>query len=138
MACFKPLKGYRSPSGKITFDRKNSTGQLAEAPCGQCLGCRLDYAQEWAIRCMHEAEMQDNNSFITLTYDDQNLPRHGSLDKTHFQKFMKRMREHLSPLKIRFYHCGEYGEKYTRPHYHSLIFGYDFPDGVWSALCRAD
>lgn len=46
---------------------------------------------------------------------------------------MKRFRERIAPKKVRFYHCGEYGEKYTRPHYHSLIFGYDFPDKrLWS------
>jgi hypothetical protein len=34
----------------------------------------------------------------------------------------------ISPLKIRFFHCGEYGDKTRRPHYHALIFGYGFPD----------
>jgi hypothetical protein len=24
-------------------------------------------------------------------------------------------------LKIRFFHCGEYGDKTRRPHYHALI-----------------
>ena len=133
MACYKPLKGYKSPSGKIVFDRKGSIGRLAECPCGQCIGCRLDYAQEWAIRCLHESETHSANSFITLTYDTEHLPHNGSLDKTHFQKFIKRFRERISPQKIRFYHCGEYGPKYSRPHYHSLIFGYDFPDkSLWS------
>ncbi len=104
-----------------------------EVPCGQCIGCRLDYAQEWAIRCMHEASLSDNNAFITLTYRDSDLPQFGSLKKSHFQDFMKRLREHLAPKRIRFYHCGEYGEKYLRPHYHALIFGYSFPDRrLWS------
>ena len=128
MACFKPLKGYRSPSGKITFDRKSSTGQLASVPCGQCLGCRLDYSQSWAIRCLHEASQHDDNSFLTLTYSDHHLPSDGSLNKKHFQDFMKRLRKEIAPQKLRFYHCGEYGEDLARPHYHALIFGYDFPD----------
>jgi len=128
MPCYKPLKGYRAPSGKITFDRKASTGKLAEAPCGQCLGCRLDYAQEWAIRCLHESELYDDNCFITLTYAPEHLPMHGSLDKTHFQDFMKRLRDAVAPLLIRFYHCGEYGDKLSRPHYHALIFNFNFPD----------
>ena len=77
--------------------------------------------------------MHDANSFITLTYRDEDLPLHGSLDKTHFQKFMKRLRFEIKPTKIRFYHCGEYGDKLSRPHYHALIFGYDFPDKtLWS------
>ncbi|WP_445236462.1 rolling circle replication-associated protein [Escherichia sp. E4385] len=27
-----------------------------------------------------------------------------------------------------FFGCGEYGSKLERPHYHAIIFGYDFPD----------
>lgn len=35
--------------------------------------------------------------------------------------------------KIRYYHCGEYGSKNMRPHYHACIFNFDFPDRViWS------
>jgi hypothetical protein len=41
---------------------------------------------------------------------------------------MKRLRKKIQPLKIRFFHCGEYGDKTRRPHYHALIFGYGFPD----------
>jgi hypothetical protein len=58
------------------------------------------------------------------------LPADGSLDVSHFQKFMKRLRDRIKPLKIRFFHCGEYGDLTRRPHYHALIFGYDFPDGI--------
>lgn len=133
MACFKPLKGYRQPSGKLTFDRKNSTGALMEVPCGICIGCRLDYSQSWAIRCLHESSLYDDNCFLTLTYEDSQIPSDLSLNKSHFQKFMKRLRERVKPRKIRFYHCGEYGTKYSRPHYHALIFNYDFPDKrLWS------
>jgi hypothetical protein len=52
------------------------------------------------------------------------LPEDGSLDVSHFQIFMKRLRHRVKPLKIRFFHCGEYGDKTRRPHYHALIFGY--------------
>lgn len=68
--------------------------------------------------------------FITLTYDPENLPLNGSLDKKHFQDFIKRYRKSISPKKIRYYHCGEYGEKLGRPHYHAIIFGDDFKDKV--------
>jgi len=133
VACFKPLKGYRQPSGQITFKRSLSTGTLAEVPCGQCLGCRLDYSQEWAIRCMHEASLYDDNCFITLTYEDAQVPKDGSLNKSHFQKFMKKLRKSQPNKKIRFYHCGEYGTKFSRPHYHALLFNHDFVDKrLWS------
>lgn len=43
---------------------------------------------------------------------------------------MKRFRKKISPQTIRYYHCGEYGEKFRRPHYHAIIFGYDFKVGI--------
>lgn len=41
---------------------------------------------------------------------------------------MKRLRKDVAPKKIRYYHCGEYGTKLGRPHYHALLFGHDFDD----------
>lgn len=93
-------------------------------PCGQCIGCLLHRSKQWAIRCVHEAQLHDENCFLTLTYDDLNLPSDGSLHKEHFQKFMKRLRKALFPRKIRFFACGEYGSQLNRPHYHAIIFGW--------------
>ncbi len=83
---------------------------------------------------MHESSSYTDNCFITLTYDDDHLPWDRSLDKTHFQKFMKVLRKSLEPKKIRYYQCGEYGqatpenELIARPHYHACIFNHDFDD----------
>lgn len=99
-----------------------------EVPCGSCLGCRLDRSRHWAMRMVHETMMHDDNVFITLTYDDDHLPTDESLDKVHFQKFMKRLRKCFPDRRIRYYHCGEYGDKYNRPHYHACLFDLDFPD----------
>ncbi len=82
--------------------------------------------------------MHDDNSFITLTYNNEHLPSGGTLVKEHFKLFMKRLRERIEPLKIKFYHCGEYGENLGRPHYHALIFGYSFPDKVFWKDIRAN
>lgn len=48
-------------------------------PCGQCIGCRLDYARQWATRCMLEVKQYPKNScwFVTFTYDDDHLPEYG-------------------------------------------------------------
>ena len=101
-------------------------------PCGQCIGCRLEKSRQWAIRCLHESKMHENNCFITLTYDEEHLPEDGSLNLPDFQKFMKRYRKAIG-IPIRFFHCGEYGDKTKRPHYHALIFGHDFCDKeLWS------
>ena len=77
---------------------------------------------------MHEASMHDENCFITLTYDDDHVPWDGSLNKKHFQDFMKRLRFNVRPKTIRYFHCGEYGEKLGRPHYHAILFNHDFAD----------
>lgn len=144
MACFFPLHGYRSrtknESGKysIVFNpRHGYIDQPQTVPCGQCSGCRLERSRQWAVRCVHEASLHDTNSFVTLTYDDDHLPNDGSLDLSHFQKFMKRLRKKFG--KLRYYHCGEYGDETNRPHYHSLLFGLDFADKkFWKQTSNGD
>lgn len=133
MPCYFPLHGYRSnklsENGKrqFVFSRKNGyVDQALTVPCGQCLGCRIDRSREWALRCVHESRFHKQNSFITLTYDDEHLPIDGSLDKTHLQKFFKRLRKKLG--QFRYFSCGEYGDTSSRPHYHAIIFGVDFSE----------
>ena len=130
MACYKPLKGWRSRQGGLTFTRRDSTGEMVEVACGNCIGCRIARSREWAVRCMHEAQGHEQNSFITLTYNDEHLPFNESLVKEDFQKFAKRLRGRVWPHKLRYYMCGEYGTGpdggLGRPHYHAIIFGYDF------------
>lgn len=120
-----------SGTGKrqIVFNKRQGfTDMPMEVPCGRCIGCRMEKAQQWATRCMHEASLHADNCFITLTYNDENLPRDWSLNKSHFQLFMKRLRKRFSSMRFRFYMCGEYGDQNGRPHYHALLFGLDFPD----------
>lgn len=135
MPCYKPLQGYLAqypnPSGKrsIVFNPKHGMiDRRLEVPCGRCIGCRLERSRQWSVRIMHEAQLHQANAFLTLTYDDENLPEDGSLNVKHFQDFMKRYRKSLGDRKIRFYHCGEYGTLKARPHYHACIFGHDFED----------
>lgn len=137
MPCYRPLKGYRSrtlsESGKrkIVFNAtKGFIDMPVEIPCGQCIGCRLERSRQWAMRCVHEKSLYDDNCFITLTYDDEHLPSNHSLNVIHFQKFMKRFRKRFPEKKIRFFHCGEYGDKNGRPHYHAIIFNFDFTDKI--------
>lgn len=122
MPCFHPLTAFRTDAGKIVFTDRGAHRSLT-IPCGQCVGCRLERSRQWAVRCMHESQMHDANSFVTLTYDDDHLPRDHSLTYRHFQLFMKRVRRNLN-ARVRFYMCGEYGETYSRPHYHACLFGF--------------
>lgn len=96
---------------------------IISVPCGQCVACRIQRSKEWKIRCLFELKSFDDvASFVTLTYDDEHLPSNCSLVKADFQKFMKRLRRDV-PTKLKYYACGEYGEKTGRPHYHAIIFG---------------
>lgn len=119
MACYHP------------WQRDLKDGLRQRLPCGQCIGCRLERSRQWAVRMMHEASLHDENCFVTLTYDDMHLPLDGSLDKTAFPVFMRKLRKR--GVKARYFHCGEYGER-GRPHYHACIFGFSFPDKVpWTS-----
>lgn len=43
-------------------------------PCGHCPGCIADKTTTWALRCAYETLTPYGNSFLTLTYDDYNVP----------------------------------------------------------------
>ncbi len=136
MPCFHPITAWRSRAGKnengswpLVFNEKDGYSDYKVlVPCGRCVGCRLDRSRDWAVRLMHESSLYDSNLFVTLTYDNAHLPLDGSLNKKHFQDFMKRLRKEFSDVKIRYFHCGEYGGKYGRPHYHAILFNLDFSD----------
>jgi hypothetical protein len=150
MPCYSPLKGYKNvETGGFQFKRTGKAIEKMEVSCGGCIGCRLDRSRMWAMRCVHEAslhEFDQGNSFITLTYDDDHIPSDWSLNHDHWKLFMKRLRKHF-PQKIKFYMCGEYGNKcqhipsYSqltvkhcdqcnvgRPHYHAILFNCSFDD----------
>jgi len=134
MPCVKPLTAYLMPyyaAGKqcneISFKPCPDSNKVM-LPCGQCIGCRLEKSRQWAMRCMHEAQLHEHNCFLTLTYDDTHLPSDGSLHHKDFQLFIKRLRKKLGNTRIRYYMVGEYGESFGRPHFHACIFGYDFHD----------
>lgn len=134
MACYSPLNAWRGPKGAsgknaIVFSSKLSErGLEVLLPCGSCLGCRLERSRQWALRCVHEASLHSHNSFVTLTYSEENIPRNGSLVPHHFHTFIERLRARYG--KVRYFGCGEYGENLGRPHFHILLFGVNFEDKV--------
>lgn len=130
MPCYYPLSAYQCADGSIVFyeSKRHDTVKSLSLPCGQCVGCRLERSRQWAIRCMHEAQMHTENCFITLTYDDDHLPSDRSLHYRDFQLFIKRLRKRYPGRRIRYYMAGEYGENFGRPHWHACIFGFDFHD----------
>lgn len=148
MSCTRPRKAIKSAYGNgYTFlsklDEKKyscgidkSTGEffdIISIPCGKCPSCLNDKAREWAARLELESSLYPDNMnyFVTLTYNNDSIPvaNNGSytLRKHDVSAFMKRLRKRMSDLglqteKIRFFACGEYGEKSYRPHYHLLLF----------------
>ena len=79
----------------------------------------------WAARIVHESMQHDSNCFITLTYNNDNLPY--SLSKRDWQLFMKTARRNREGEKLKYFHCGEYDDNW-RPHYHGCMFNLAFPD----------
>ena len=152
MPCIKPIMALKRGEGRPYMGKELAVhrDKWGHGPnelwlaCGLCINCRMRRRRDWAVRSMHERQWNTEACFLTLTYDNRSLPRRffkddgseawidqGWLDKTDFQKFMKRVRHHRGkekqrrePLKVLW--CGEYGEKTKRPHFHALIFGEDF------------
>jgi len=77
---------------------------------------------------MHEAQARRNSWFLTLTYDDGNLPENATLSPDDLQGFHKTLRKIFPPRSLSYYSCGEYGETTARPHYHSVLSGPAFLD----------
>lgn len=170
----KTLSIFKLPEGEtyeyytdINAKKQIVTGKGYQLiPCGNCIGCRIDYSREWAKRCVLEAKGYEDGEcwFLTLTYDDEHKPQsydtnnlegkyinkstaeikdepdkkgdqiihiNGYLEPKHLQKFFKDLRRyyeyHYDIKGIRFYACGEYGDRTQRPHYHALVFGMPIP-----------
>ena len=123
MLCLNPI---------IRNISKNFNGyqHAYKLPCGKCLPCRLNRTAEWTTRMLYELKSWRCASFVTLTYNDENLPiaenGRSTLVKKDVQLFMKRLRKY-SGRELKYYAVGEYGsvEKTHRPHYHLIIFGFD-------------
>jgi hypothetical protein len=151
MQCTRPIGAVQFKDGSILFDargekheatlshaleRAHRAGEYAhrlQLRCRLCAACRYTHATMWAVRLEHELQAHDRSSFITLTYSDEHIPPGGTLDHRHVQLFLKRLRKSIAPTKIRYFVAGEYGTETHRPHYHLIIYGYDFPDKkAWS------
>lgn len=137
----------KGDSGFFKVINDMSQYRTISIPCGQCIDCRLRNSQEKAIRLVHESKMSPTgqNCFLTLTYNDENLPRdqlgNAVYNPTHLTSFVARLRDHLryslqvknfskvpEALRFKTFGCAEYGDQFDRPHFHLLILNYDFKD----------
>lgn len=155
MPCYHPLEAVilpgTTPNGKKNIKILSGphasevypSWQRLKLPCGQCVGCRLEYSRQWANRCMLEYQYHSESWFLTLTYNDAHVP------VTYYAKnddgeaipaltlspkgrdlelFWKRLRKAHSDDHIRYFACGEYGSTTYRPHYHAIVFGLSLDD----------
>lgn len=135
MPCFTPLYLSRLPDGKFSISASFKHDGYVRVGCGQCIGCMLRRSRDWAIRCVHQClSMPENTShFVTLTYSDENLPRHPTTGRETFEDdavsaFMKRLRKNTGQIGVKYYACREYGERTLRPHYHICLMGLELND----------
>lgn len=98
-------------------------------PCGKCQGCRRERARQWTIRLVHESQLHERLSEVTLTYNDDHLPPGRSLRPKDVTLFFKSLRN--AGHQFRYFMCGEYGDATLRPHYHVLLYGIDWPDRTY-------
>ena len=122
MQCLHPFV-IKNPNLMVNGDLRKTI----EVPCGHCVACRIARSREWAVRLLHESEFWDDYCFVTLTYSDENLVS-PSLVPRDLTLFFKKLRRDLGERKIKYFACGEYGDRFGRPHYHAIIFGLGTPD----------
>jgi len=142
MPCFHPIPAEDDGSNVVLHPSKGA--QNLSLPCGNCIGCKVARAQEWAARCMHELREHHSAIFATLTYSEKWLPPSGSLVPDDLMLFHKRLRKAMYEGeawlsvnesgafagRLRYVACGEYGDVGGRPHYHSILFGLGCNDKV--------
>lgn len=102
--------------------------------CGKCMACRVNDTSQWTVRCLFELNDWESASFVTLTYNNENLPSDFSLKREHLDTFIDDVTYDLKVQgrKFKYMACGEYGDDTTnsppgiqhgRPHYHLIMFG---------------
>lgn len=116
----------------LNLDEDEKFLKFVQVPCGHCSECLNVHAKGLAYRILKEAQVHDECYFLTLTYDDDHIPKGRSLVKEEISIFNKRLKNKLryNGLKsdFRFYAIGEYGGKSLRPHYHVIYFGLPIND----------
>lgn len=135
-SCLRPItiKAFERQQSKFS-PGSLVTGRVKyiSVPCGHCPNCLMKRQHDWAIRMEKETDFITRNGgscyFITLTYDDENLtygetdqPSLSKMDAKRFLESFKRRMIYYKDCKIRYFLCGEYGDHFSRPHFHVNIW----------------
>lgn len=108
-----------------------------KVPCGCCVACRINDTTDWTIRSVFELHSHETASFVTLTYNEENYPKNGSVSKMFLQEFYDELQhkyKYRTGKTLRFFSCGEYGDHTHRAHYHGIIYGLNpdpFDKKIW-------
>lgn len=102
----------------------NQKDRFVPVPCGKCPQCLKRRVASWSFRLEMESLLWEKQYFLTLTYNNENVPISDNgfltLNPRHLTLFFKRLRKRSGTL--RYYLCGEYGTNTKRPHYHVILF----------------
>lgn len=129
MVCSNPI---------VIYTTVPKLGMTTEVGCGKCILCRIKRYSEWLIRLEYESKYYNfkNKCFLTITYNDENIPASGDLCRRDVQLFLKRLRKNLKLKDFKYFLSGEYGENTKRPHYHAICFGMYPPDGEFLKMTK--
>lgn len=120
----------------ISIKNKSVFGtKWINVPCSQCISCRVAHRREWTARLQHETDLSRQSCFLTLTYNQLSLLSSDIVYQDAVD-WIKRLRDAVSPVRIRYYTVGEYGSKTGRPHFHSLLWGLDLSRSPSARVCR--
>jgi len=148
MACDAPITiKYKEPIP----DGKGGFIWTFPADCGKCLKCLIKRKAQWSFRLVEQKRVSFSSYFVTLTYDDKNLPLGdcgGTINKNDHFEFIKNLkklekdkylkqREYISieefgrknakvkgekSQRLAYYGVYEYGDRFSRPHGHYILF----------------
>lgn len=113
MECYRPIS-IRDPRNPCKW---------MQVRCGKCFACVEQKSKEWIFRLNQEYKQSNGALFITLTYDDEHMPKGAWCNKKDIQNWLKRLRKKIYPIGLRYFLVSEYGPTTGRPHYHALLFG---------------
>lgn len=134
MFCLHPILTKKYSEKLNDRGKKTKTNEYHQVPCGRCVSCLARRRAEWTYRLTAEQRCASYAYFVTLTYDDVNVPLkifdgkpYFVFDKSHVQKYIKRVRYFCDQfdIKTKYFLVSEYGGHTHRPHYHAIFFAYD-------------
>lgn len=130
MHCLSPRR-IHNPA----FETDKTKPKFLDVPCGKCEACKQNYVDSWVIRLTEAANdyKNTNNYFLTLTYNETNLPislESGDITPRvsdvqlwwhRFQRYYQ-YRGYKKERGVKYFLVSEHGDLHNRPHYHALVF----------------